>query len=89
MALGAQRGDVLALLARQGALLVAGGIAAGTAGALAATRWLQGSLHGVSPTDPWTFACVIALLATTAALAILIPAFAATHVDPRRAFQQT
>jgi putative ABC transport system permease protein len=88
IALGARRADVLALLAWQGARPLGGGLLAGAAGALAATRWLQGSLHGVSPTDPLTFGCVIALLAATASLAILIPALGALRVDPRRAIQQ-
>jgi putative ABC transport system permease protein len=89
MALGANRRDILRLLARQGVRLVLGGLAAGTAGALLATRWLQGSLHGVSPTDPGTFVCVTLVLAATAACAVLVPALAATRIDPRQAFQQT
>ena len=88
MALGAQRRDVLALLAWQGARPVAGGLAAGAAGALAATRWLRSSLYGVGAADPWTFACVILLLAATAAVAVLIPALAAARVDPQRAIRQ-
>jgi putative ABC transport system permease protein len=89
IALGAGRGDVLAMLGRQAALLVGAGLAAGTAGALVATRWLRGSLHGVGAADPWTFACVILLLGAAAAWATLVPALAATRIDPRRAFQQS
>jgi putative ABC transport system permease protein len=88
MALGAQRRDILALLGWQGARPVAGGLLAGAAGALAATRWLQSSLYGVSPTDPWTFACVILVLAATASLAVLLPASEATRIDPKQAIQQ-
>jgi putative ABC transport system permease protein len=89
IALGARRENVLALLAWQGARPLAGGLLLGACGALAATRWLQGSLYGVSATDPLTFVCVILLLTATGFLAVLIPAFAATHIDPTRAIQQS
>ncbi len=85
IALGASRRSVLALIAWQGVPPVAGGLAAGAAGALAATRGLQGSLHGVSPTDPLTFLCVILVLAATAGCAVLIPALGATRVNPQEA----
>jgi putative ABC transport system permease protein len=88
MALGARRADILALLARQGALPIGGGLAAGTAGALAATRWLGSSLHGVGAADPLTFLCVILVLAATAGFAVLVPALDAARVDPKRAIQQ-
>src|SRR5439155_229 len=52
MALGARPRDVLGLVLRQGMTLVAMGIAAGAAGALALTRLMRSLLFGVSPTDP-------------------------------------
>lgn len=58
------------------------GIAAGLAGALALTRYLESMLFGVSPFDPATVASVSMLLAAVAALAIYIPARRATRVDP-------
>ena len=88
IALGARRADILALLSRQGAVPIIGGLLAGTAGALAATRWLGSSLHGVGAADPLTFACVILVLATTAGFAVLIPALGASRVDPKSAIQQ-
>jgi predicted permease len=82
MALGAQPRDVLRLVLRQGLRVTVLGLAVGVAGALAATRLLQGLLYGVSPTDAWTFVGVSALLALVALLASYFPARRATKVDP-------
>jgi putative ABC transport system permease protein len=82
IALGAQKGDILRLVVRQGLLLTAMGIAIGVAGALALTRFLASQLFGVTPTDPVTFAGVPMLLAAVALLACYIPARRATRVDP-------
>jgi putative ABC transport system permease protein len=87
MALGATRERILSLLGRQAAAPLAGGLLVGTGGALAATRLLAGSLHGVTATDPATFTCVVLLLLAVGLLAVLIPAARATRVDPTRAIQ--
>jgi len=52
-----------------------------------ATRWLEGSLYGVTATDPITFAAVVAMLGATGWIAILLPALRATRIDPTRAIQ--
>ena len=82
IALGAQRGDVMTLVLRQGALLAVGGIAVGAAGSLALTRLLKGLVFGVSTTDPVAFIGVIVLLATVAVVASWLPARRAARVDP-------
>ncbi|MBO0863235.1 MAG: ABC transporter permease [Chloracidobacterium sp.] len=82
MALGAQSGDVLKLVLRQGMLLVGIGVAAGLGAALLATRMVESLLYGVSRNDPVTFALVVALLAFAALLACYVPARRATRVDP-------
>lgn len=82
MALGARRGDVLRLVLRQGAVLVAVGLACGLALSAAATRLLGGLLAGVSPTDPVTFLAVPLVLGAVALLASYLPARRATKVDP-------
>jgi putative ABC transport system permease protein len=82
MALGAGRGDVLRMVLRQGMLLVAIGIVAGLAGALALTRVLRSLLYTVSPTDLVTFAGVPLLLAGIAFVAAYLPARRAAAVDP-------
>jgi ABC-type antimicrobial peptide transport system permease subunit len=82
MALGANAGDVLSLVARQGMKLVAIGMAIGLAAAVALTQLLKSFLFGVSASDPLTFAVIAALLMIVALLACWIPARRATKVDP-------
>jgi predicted permease len=81
-AMGAQRGDVLRLVVEQGIILVIAGAAAGTAGALALTRYLQSLLYGVRPTDPATFVAVALLLGLISLAACYMPARRAMKVDP-------
>ena len=87
IALGASAGSVIRLMTRQALLPVCGGLLFGVAGALAATRVLQQSLYNVVPTDPVTFASVVAALLVVAAVAIVIPARRATRVPPTQAFR--
>jgi putative ABC transport system permease protein len=82
VALGAQRGDVLGLVLRHGAVLAIVGIAVGLAAALWLTRLLAGLLYGVTPTDPVSFASVVALLLGVALVASYLPARRALRVDP-------
>jgi putative ABC transport system permease protein len=82
MALGAQRGQVLALVLRKGVALAAIGIAIGLVGAAAGARYLQGMLFGIEPLDPVTFALVGIAFALVATLASYLPARRATEVDP-------
>jgi predicted permease len=82
MALGAQRGDVLRLVAGQGLRLVLVGVILGLAAALALTRLMSSLLYGVSATDPLTLVAISLLLVSVAALASYIPARRATKVDP-------
>ena len=82
MALGADRRDVLALVMGQGAAMVALGLAAGVVFARALSVALAGTLYGVNPNDPLTFATVILVLAAVSAAACYLPALRATRVDP-------
>ena len=82
MALGAQRSDVLAMVLRQGLILVGGGLLAGFAASLALTRFLSTLLYEVRPTDLATSAAVAVLVAAVALLASYLPARRATRVDP-------
>jgi len=87
MAMGADQGAVLSLVLKQGMALVVVGVGLGLAGSLAVSRVLESQLFGVTPTDPTTYALVVVVLLASAALAILVPAFRATRVDPVEALR--
>ena len=82
IALGAQRGHVLALILRTGVVLAVSGILIGVAGALIITRLLTSLLYGVTATDTMTFVVVSIALFGIAVAACLIPARRATRVEP-------
>jgi predicted permease len=82
MALGARRGQILALILGQGSRLACAGIGIGLIAALATTRLMVRFLYGVRPTDLATFATVSLLLIAVVLLACYIPARRAMKVDP-------
>jgi predicted permease len=82
MALGAQRLHVLRMVFGQGLWLLLIGTGIGLVGALALTRLIRTLLFEVTPTDPLTYAGVVALLTLVALLACYIPARRAAKVDP-------
>jgi predicted permease len=82
MALGATRGNVVAIIVRQTLVLLALGVAVGVVLALAAVRTASSLLFGLQPSDPLTFAAAAALLATIALVASFLPARRASRVDP-------
>ena len=88
MALGAQRGQILGMVLRQGLALVAAGIAVGLAASLGLTRLLASQLWGVSANDSWTLAGVTAVLAATTLAACWLPARRAAKVDPMLALRE-
>jgi len=87
-ALGAQPGQILAHVFRQGAWMAGVGLAAGLGAAAILTRFIASLLFGIGAVDPITFAAVPLLLAMVAAAAIFIPARRATRVDPMEALRQ-
>jgi len=82
MVLGAQTGDVLGLVMKQGAGMVIVGLVAGLLTAFALTRLMASLLFSVAPTDAVTFASVTVVLAVVALAACYVPARRATEVDP-------
>jgi putative ABC transport system permease protein len=87
IALGAQRGNVMAMLLRQGAVQLALGLAIGLPAALAISRGLTDFVYPVDPGDPAVFALVAAGLSLVALLACLVPSQRAMDVDPNVALR--
>jgi putative ABC transport system permease protein len=82
MALGAQGGQVRALVLRQGMTQIALGMVLGTGLALLVARGLRGIILGAQTWDPATYAVVFTILGLTGLLASAVPAARATRVDP-------
>ena len=82
IALGAQRGDVLRLILRQGMTVVAAGVIFGVAASLGLTRLIASLLYGISANDPVTFFLLSAALVLVAFIACWLPARRASAVDP-------
>ncbi|MQA89481.1 MAG: FtsX-like permease family protein [Gemmatimonas sp.] len=82
LALGAAPGQVRNLLQRSVLVATLAGLVVGIGGAFLVSRLLRGLLSGVTPTDPLTFAGVVAILSAVAWLASYVPARRATRVDP-------
>ncbi len=84
---GAQRGDVVWLVVRQGTLVGAVGIVTGSAIALLGARWIEPLLFGVSPRDPLVYVLVAATMLAMAAAASFVPARRAARADPNVALR--
>jgi ABC-type antimicrobial peptide transport system permease subunit len=82
VALGASRRQIVAMVMRQGLLIVGVGLAIGIGGALAFSGVVRTLLFGVVATDPLTYASVSTVLIAMALLGIYLPARRAATVDP-------
>jgi ABC-type antimicrobial peptide transport system permease subunit len=82
MTLGASRGSIARLVVGESVRLAVIGIALGLAGAVAATRLIQGLLYGVPRADPFAFTAGAAALLIVAIVACVVPMWRATRVDP-------
>ena len=82
MALGADRGGIASLIAKQSLPVALIGIACGLAAAAALARLIRGLLYQIDPIDPLTFGSVAALVLIVATAAALVPARRAMRVDP-------
>ena len=87
MALGAQRGDILGLLVKQGMRLVMVGAFIGVAAAAASSRILESFLYGVTMDDRLTFVAAPLVLVAVALVACWLPARRAASVDPMKALR--
>lgn len=87
ISLGASRGDVLRMVARQAMAQALIGTVAGVAGAVLLSKLMAKMLYGVQPTDPLTFAAVTIVLGLAALLATTVPARRAARIEPMRALR--
>jgi predicted permease len=88
IALGASSGQVLRAVLSEGFALTAIGLAAGVLLSFAVATAARSALFGVTPTDPWTYGSVFAILGAVALIACCVPAVAAMRIDPVRALRQ-
>ncbi len=82
MALGAQAGQVRAMVVKQGAVVVGVGVVVGIVGALVSTRALGSLLYGVQAMDLGTFLGMSVSMVLIGLLASYLPARRASNVDP-------
>jgi putative ABC transport system permease protein len=82
MALGANVGEVVRMVVRQGMALVLAGLVLGLPAAFAATRLLRTLLFEIAPSDPVSFAAATAILCIVALAACAAPALRASRVNP-------
>jgi predicted permease len=81
-AMGAQRRDLVSLIARDSAVWVACGLVAGLALAVIVSRSMSSLIYGVEPLDWMSLTTSTCLLGTVAVIAALFPVWRATRVNP-------
>ena len=86
-ALGAQAGDIVALVLHQALWIVGIGLLVGLGSALAGVRLLSAFLYGIRPHDALTFVVVPIVIVAIAAVACVVPARRAAKVDPLTALR--
>jgi putative ABC transport system permease protein len=87
LAFGGSRTSILGLVIGRGMRLGLIGLVIGFAGALALTRSMETMLIGVRPTDPVTYAAIVALFLALVLLACWLPAHRASSLDPTAALR--
>jgi putative ABC transport system permease protein len=88
MALGADRGNVMRLVMKEGGWLIAVGTAVGMLVTLAAGRMASSLLYGLEASDPWTLVAAVAALGLVGLGSSYLPARHAARLDPLMALRQ-
>ena len=87
MALGAERGQIMAMVLRQAGWMLLTGSACGLALTSFSCVLLRTFLFGVQPRDPWTMLAVTAVLLVCGLASAWIPARRAAAIDPMQALR--
>lgn len=87
MALGADRGQVVALVLRGAFALIVFGLLVGLPLTLAAGRFLGSQLYGMSPYDPVVTLAAVVALGLSGLVASFIPALRASSISPLEALR--
>jgi len=87
VALGARRGLIVRLVAREMALVILTGAALGVATAYVCGRYVESQLFDVRANDPLVFGIAVGALLSTSAMATLVPALRASRIDVVRALR--
>jgi predicted permease len=88
VALGSDNAGVFGIVLREGAWIVALGLAGGLAGVVLLGRAIENQLYGVTPVDPSVLGSVVGVLALVALGACLLPAWKAIRIDPVRVLSE-
>ena len=87
MALGATGRDVVLLVIRQGALLLAGGVAVGSTAAFGAARATAGVLFGIDASDAPAWGGALLVLAAVGVAVFAAPTLRAVRIQPSSALR--
>jgi putative ABC transport system permease protein len=87
MAIGAERGHVLAMILREATVLTVTGLVIGAGLALGAAQAAKSLLYGLKPRDPLTLVMAVVTLSAVAAIASFLPAYRASKLDPLTALR--
>ena len=82
LALGAEPGGVMRMMLVSGLRPIVVGLVLGAGAAYGLSRVMANQIHGITATDPWTFAIVALVLLVVGVTACALPARRATKVDP-------
>jgi len=84
LAVGSTQSAIVGLVLREGLSMAIAGVVLGALGCLAFGRLVASQLYGVNPSDPGVMLLTTLTLCAVAALACIVPARRAAHVDVMR-----